>query len=153
MNKEIIVKKVKKFWMPAVLVVALATSAYFYFQLRKLNTNPQAEAKKEAALVIAAVGKIMILPPNEIPTIATVSDPNALKDQAFFNNAQKGDKVLIYSQSKKAILYSPSMNKIIDVAPLNIGAQGSATISNPPTTPTPAATPTPAKVTTPTKKK
>ena len=67
------------------------------------------------------VGKIFVLPKNEIPTIATVSDPSALKNQAFFADAKKGDKVLIYTNAKKAILYDPVIKKIINVAPVNTG--------------------------------
>jgi hypothetical protein len=38
-------------------------------------------------------------------------------------DAKKGDKVLIYTNAKKAILYDPELNKIVNVAPLNIGDQ------------------------------
>ena len=44
-----------------------------------------------------------------------------LGDQAFFSKAQKDDRVVIYAQAKKAILYRPSTKKIVEVAPLNIG--------------------------------
>ena len=54
--------------------------------------------------------------------MATVSDPEKLKDQPFFAKAQKGDKVLIYSNSQKAILYSPTEDKIVEVAPINSSA-------------------------------
>lgn len=141
-------QKIKKYILPAITAIALCAAVFMYFQLHTLSQNPQAEAKKEATDLIAEVGKIMVLPQGEIPTIATVSDPALLKDQAFFNNAQKGDKVLIYAQSKKAILYSPSMGKIIEVAPLNTGERKVPVVDN--TTPTPA--PTPAPVTTSKKK-
>ena len=65
----------------------------------------------------------MVLPKDETPTLATVSDPEKLKDQRFFVNAVKGDKVLVYSLAKKAILYSPSLDKIIEVAPVNVGGE------------------------------
>ena len=42
---------------------------------------------------------------------------------------QKGDKVLIYSASQKAILYSPSLNKIVEIAPVNTGNSGAPTNS------------------------
>jgi hypothetical protein len=92
-----------------------------------LKQNPQAVAQKETEALVAKVGKLVVLPAGETPTIATVSDPEALKDQAFFASAVKGDKVLIYTTAKKAILYSVSMNKIIEVAPLNIGNQKGVT--------------------------
>ncbi len=128
--------------VPIIAIVAIVLSGYFYLQVRTLSKNPQAIAQKESDDVIAKVSKLVVLPAGEVPTIATVSDPEALKDQAFFTNAQKGDKVLIYAQAKKAILYSVTLNKIIDVAPLNIGASTKSTTPTPavkaPTAATPA---------------
>ncbi|MFA6000305.1 MAG: hypothetical protein WC783_05025 [Candidatus Paceibacterota bacterium] len=117
--------------LPLVTIVALALAGYFYSQIRSLKQDPQALAQKEVAEMVAKVGKLLVLPVGETPTLATVSDPEALKDQAFFAGAQKGDKVLIYAGAKKAILYSVTLNKVIDVAPLNIGTQKAVT---PPTT-------------------
>lgn len=51
---------------------------------------------------------------DETPTIATVSDITKLQGQPFFAKAQNGDKVYVYSNAKKAILYRPSENKIIE---------------------------------------
>ena len=76
--------------------------------------SPDVEAKNLEAIV----GKLIVLPEGETPTVATVSDPNALTNQAFFSSAKKGDRVLIYAKAKKAILYDPVLNKIINVAPL-----------------------------------
>lgn len=70
--------------------------------------------------LVDKVGKLVILPDEE-PTIATVTDPDKLSDQAFFSSAKTGDKVLIFTNAKKAILYRPEQNKIIEVAPVNIG--------------------------------
>ena len=112
-----------KMVVPVVAVVAIVLAGYFYSQLRVLKKNPQAVAAQEVSDLVMKVGKLVVLPTGETPTVATVSDPEALKDQAFFSSAQKGDKVLIYAQAKKAFLYSVTLNKIIDVAPLNIGTQ------------------------------
>ncbi len=79
-------------------------------------------AEKEAATLVAQVGKLIRLPDNEEPVIATVNDPEQLKSQPFFANAKEGDKVLIYNISRKAILYSPAEKRIIEVAPLNAAA-------------------------------
>lgn len=80
------------------------------------------EATKEAvSTVVAAVGKLIVLPQDEEPTLVVVSDKTKLQSQAFFANAEKGDKVLIYPKVKKAYLYRPRINKLIDVAPANIG--------------------------------
>ncbi len=107
--------------VPLVALAALVVAGYFYNQVRVLKQDPQAVAKQEAASLVSKVGKLVVLPEEEVPTVATVSDPEALKDQPFFSKAQAGDKVLIYAEAKRAILYSVTLNKVIDVAPLNIG--------------------------------
>lgn len=108
-----------------VLIVAISTSIYFY---NKSKVTPEEDAVKELARVTEMVGKLMVLPTDETPTLATVSDPEKLRDQPFFAKAKKGDKVLIFSNSQKAILYSPTDNKIVEVAPINTNA--SAQIGN-----------------------
>lgn len=70
--------------------------------------------------LISAVGKLITLPEDENPTIATVSDPAKLAGQPFFSRAKEGDKVLIYTRYKKAILYRPSERKLVEVADLNL---------------------------------
>lgn len=83
--------------------------------------NPNPITKSESEILIERVGKLVFLPTGETPTIATVSDLEMLKDQPFFAEAKKGDKVLIYTNAKKAILYDPVANKIVNMATLNIG--------------------------------
>jgi len=110
----------------AVLVVAAAGSAYYFYSQASGARNPEAAAQKEAEQLVAAVGKLIILP-DETPVVATVADPSRLAGQPFFQNAKKGDKVLIYNEARKAVLYSPEDNRIVDVAPLNIGTQAAPT--------------------------
>jgi len=102
----------------------LAGAGYYYYrQATDLKKNPQkqqAVLQEEAKSLVADVSRLIVLPQDEEPTIATVSDPEKLKDQPFFANAKAGDKVLIYSKAKKAILYDPQNDKIVEVAPLNI---------------------------------
>ncbi len=98
----------------AVLVSGLAY--YFYVQA---HGNPQQVQEQETRKLIAAVSKLMVLPTDEQPVIATVADPDKLKDQQFFANAKRGDKVLIYNNARKAILYSPTLKRVVEVAPLS----------------------------------
>ena len=139
-------QKFLKVVVPIVAVVAIVVAGYFYNQVRILKKNPQVAAQQEVDQLVAKVSNLIVLPTGETPTIATISDPSALKDQPFFASAVKGDKVLIYAQAKKAILYSVNLNKILDVAPLTIGTQQA--VNSPATTPT---TTTPASSTTPKK--
>lgn len=128
------------------LVVLVIVSVFLFIQYSKtksLLNNPQQATKEQIADLVKKVGVLIELP-NEEPTIATVTNKDALKNQPFFAKSENGDKVLIFTQAKKAILYRPSENKIIEVAPINIGDQqtatGSAAISPQPNLPSPTQT-------------
>lgn len=124
-----------------VLVLGLAvTSGVLYKQVKTLKVDPQKVSEEENKKVLEAVGKLVLLPEGEAPTIATVTDPEKLKsEQAFFAKSAVGDKVLIYTGALKAIMYRPSDNKIVEIAPLIIG--------NPNASPAPAPAPAPSEST------
>jgi len=124
--------------MIALLAIAVGTAAYYVNryhdsqqQVKKLNANPTVTAQQQQQQLLDKVGKLTVLPKGEAPTIATVTDITKLKDQPFFVNASNGDKVLIYTQAKEAFLYRPATNKIINIAPVNLGAQSTGTTAKP----------------------
>lgn len=73
--------------------------------------------------VISKVKKLMDLPSDETPAIVSLDNVEKLKNQQFFKKAEVGDKVVIYAASKRAILYRPSQNKIIDVGVISINEE------------------------------
>lgn len=90
-------------------------------QVNTLSQVQKTDAGDEAKQLSSEVGKLIELPSDEVPTIATVVDVEKVRGQPFFANAQNGDKVLLYAKTSKAILYRPSAKKIIEVAPINLG--------------------------------
>ena len=131
------------------MLVSLAAGASYYFyrenkRVTGLLENPTEAARVEVRSTVARVGKLMVLPTDEEPTLATVIDPQKLADQPFFAKAKSGDKVLIYTTNKKAILYRPGDNKILEVAPITIGqgqTPSEAVASQPTLSPTLSPTP------------
>lgn len=76
--------------------------------------------QKEQEELVAQVGSLISLPEDEQPTVATVSDKSQLGEQIFFKNAEDGDKVLIYANASKVVLYRPSENRVVEVGTVNI---------------------------------
>ncbi len=118
-------------YLPWALMLIIVAAAGFYVynqnqegkklqqQIQDLKQNPQKATEEETKALLDKVGELIELP-NEQPTIATVTDLAPLQNQPFFARAQVGDKVLIFSEAKKAVLYRPSTNKVIEVAPVNL---------------------------------
>ena len=115
------IKKQNIFYAIILLIVVISVGAAvnFYFKAKNLESGSPTAVAGEVQKIVAEAGKLIVLPKNEEPTIATISDVEKLRGQAFFANAQNGDKVLIYTKAQKAILYDPINNIIVEVAPLN----------------------------------
>lgn len=121
MHNMVALRKLQQYSLLVLFLIVSAAAVYFGWQYFRRQGNPSAKAEEEIRSVVEKVGRLIVLPQGEQPTAATVSNPERLKEQPFFKDAKVGDKVLIYTNAKKAILYRPSENKIIEVAPLNIG--------------------------------
>lgn len=124
---------------------SLGTAGYFYKQYKDIKNNPNKISTDEVESITSSVGKFMDLPTDETPTLATVTDKDKLQDQDFFKKSENGDKILIYANAKKAILYRPSTGKVVEFAPLLIGDGGQETTpaETPIETPTESPTETP----------
>lgn len=126
-TKKIIINHKTKILLLAVLILILAglPSYYFYNQYQKaqaLLQNPNLTVSQQEQDLVAKVGNLMVLPSNESPTIASVKDKTQLPDIPLFANVQNGDQILIYQKAQKAIVYRPSINKIIEVSPINLNS-------------------------------
>ena len=109
--------------LSSLLIFSSIANIAFYNKLSSLKNNPQQALQEQSESLVKKVSKLITLPTDEQPTIATVSDPEALRSQPFFAKAEKGFKVLIYAQAGKTILYDPFENRVVEVASVNIGAQ------------------------------
>ena len=89
-------------------------------ELSEFQDSAEAVAIKEKNDLLKKVGKIALLPQDEDPTIATVTDAFRLRGQKFFSQAENDDKVIIFPKAQRAILYRPNIDKVIESAPINI---------------------------------
>ena len=117
-TEEYDLRKIAVFVILVMIITAAisgVTAGFYYYSkyqsaiIPPFNTDT---ASREAETLVAKIGKLIHLPDNEEPTIATVSDMEKLKDKPFFKDAKVGDKVLLYPKAKRAVLYDVSNNKI-----------------------------------------
>ena len=97
-----------------VLAAGLATWAALKTKLELSDTTD----------TVVAVGRHYLLPDEE-PAIATVEDKEKVQSE-FFRAAENGDKLLIYKEAKKVILYRPSIDRIVEVGPVSIAPAANA---------------------------
>jgi hypothetical protein len=120
MNEEIIIPAKKRKSVGVILCLILlffilmGMLGFFYF---KKNEERDTEG------LVKNLEKIILLPKDETPIIATVSDITKLTDQLFFKNAKNGNKVVMYPSAKLAIIYDSKANLIINTGPLNFSTE------------------------------
>ncbi len=114
-----------------IILVLLIACAFLFTQYQdaQKKLHPAVEVKKQTTTLVGRVGKLVILPTDETPTIVTVLHADKLKTQTFFADAKDGDKVIVYNIKKRAILYRPSTNKIVNIAPINVSPTGTTNIT------------------------
>lgn len=96
------------------IVVVLGFIGWYVINDRVVNKK---NVVKDAD-ILAIIGSVIELPA-ETPQVAIVSDKELLT-QAFFEQAENGDYVIVYQQSEKVLLYRPSTKKVINFANIQI---------------------------------
>jgi hypothetical protein len=102
-----------KIVLSAIVVIAIGISALIFWRV-----NNQSGGEKALKQALSRVGKLVILPTDEKPTLATVEDSSKVSDPLLKAQAQNGDQLLIYYNAKKIYLYRPSQGKVVDIQPL-----------------------------------
>jgi len=98
-----------------ILVVMLCVGWCVYHR-HQIDT---ATGINELRIVEAEVSKHYLLPTNEVPALATVTN-NTQLTTPFLKNAKDGDEILIYEKNQIAIVYRPKIDRIVAVGPVNI---------------------------------
>jgi len=112
--------------MVAAAILVLALGSLLYHQHQHANNAKGLSGQSQINDTVNKVSKLILLPSGEQPTLAIVNDASKYSSTPFFKNAANGDRLLVYAQAHEAILYRPSINKIIAVAPLSVSSQPSS---------------------------
>lgn len=99
----------------ASIIVVVGLVAVIVFQ--QITINSKTTEEEEARNIQNQLSKLMILPKEEA-LVSEIKNVNEIKDQAFFSKAENGDKVLIFVQDAKIVIYRDCDNKIVNVGPI-----------------------------------
>jgi len=113
-------------WIIFVLIVLTALGCVALQRTRftdVIRLAYQIKQQQDDRLVLAQLKKIILLPDDVSPTIAIISDADALRvsQPSFFANAKNDDRLIIYPD--KAIIFDAKANKIIQVGPVQYSTQ------------------------------
>lgn len=98
-------------------IIILVIIAVGYAVRPKLNTHK--DNLNSVTTIQRLVRRHFVLPIDETPALATVTDKAKLTTK-FLQKAENGDKILIYQKAGRVIIYRPSIDRIIDVGPVQI---------------------------------
>lgn len=104
------IKQNQKLIVIVLVVVAVAVVATWW-----VTTGHKSKEQKDLSGVKNSLSRHILLPSNEEPTLATVTDKKQLKGKFLSTNANTGDRILIYTQNQIVIIYRPSIDKIVAV--------------------------------------
>jgi SHS2 domain-containing protein len=99
-----------------VILGLIGSTGFFYNKSQDYKAKDPAILTKKIKEKLGALQKL----PDETPSVATVEDKEKLKEQAFFKDANNGDRLVVFQAAKQAFLYRESENKIINSGPIAI---------------------------------
>lgn len=114
-------RKVLTLIIPVVLV---ATGVFIADRFMDLNSIQAGEVQNEKQIskVVDSIKKHLVLPVDEQPLVATVSNAENLKlANSFYENASDGDYLVLYESIRLGILYDNEKDILLKVAPLSLG--------------------------------
>jgi hypothetical protein len=91
------------------------------------DTSTSSNTTNTSSEIYEKVGKHMILPTGETPTVVPVTNKEELGNEELFKNVQNGDMFLVFTESKLAVVYRESEDKIVTVSTLDLSSQPQAT--------------------------
>jgi hypothetical protein len=105
------------------LVVLVGVGGYVAWQynagkggLENLSVDSKLTDDQVSELV-ARVGKFLVVPGDEKPTVVVISGASQLAEQqSFYKGAKDGDILILYSS--RAIIYDVRANKLVNVGPI-----------------------------------
>lgn len=107
-----------------VVIVLVGVGVWWAFSAQSGNSLANLSANAGTKLtdsqvqqVVDNIGKFMVVPADEKPSVVVLRDVASLEaQQPFYHGAKDGDLLVLYSS--RAIIYDPAANKLVAVGPV-----------------------------------
>ena len=116
-TSKLAIKTVQKRLVVAA-VLAVVFIIFLGFLVRHLMVSPKVNLDSVESIK-TTINRHFLLPTDEEPALATVTDTSKLTS-VLQENAKNGDRVLIYQNHHQAILYRPSIDRVVAVTTVSI---------------------------------
>ncbi len=125
-----------------IILIVLCAIGYYMYSLQKDSktiSGAQGSAvgnnKEEAKDLANKVSKLVLVDTSVVPDIVTITDASTMiKQQPVFSGVINGDKILVYIKEKRAIVFSPSRNVVVNILPITMQKQPVDTVEKATTT-------------------
>ncbi len=102
------------------LLAAISASAWLFIKYREaIEANPKTDEQR----TIQQVADI-IEAPDEQPSVVTVLDASKLANKDLAERARDDDKLLVYAEHKRVVIFRPSSGKIVDMLTIRDAVPG-----------------------------
>lgn len=101
------------------LVITNVATGYISWNRALVQNQAKVFSFEETIDILNNVSEIIVLPKDETPELVQMTKADQVsKEQPFFVDAKNGDIFIAYAKAKKAIIYRPSENIIVNVGPI-----------------------------------
>jgi hypothetical protein len=107
----------------ALIILGVFLVSLGYLAASRPGRHQRLSGAAELKQVETRIGRHYLLPADETPALVTVTDSEKLTSR-FLKNARNGDKILVYQNHQVAIIYRPSIDRIVAVGPVIIDNPG-----------------------------
>lgn len=117
----------KKLFILVIVIIILLAGGLIWAITKYQKTNGGASLaaiatvsqQQSTAELLQKVGQHLDLPAGETPQVYVIQDASQLvSQQPFWVGVTNGDVALIYMTARKAVVYSPTRDKIVNVGPI-----------------------------------
>lgn len=124
------------------LIASVGYNFYQSLQIQDYRKNPTKAAQEEQARITGLIRKHYQIPTyattegdkqvtkEDTPQIATITDITKMKDQTFFDKAQNGDFIVVFPNTRLALIYREKTDQIVNSGPVAVDASQQASKLN-----------------------